>query len=371
VLAPLVLERARRLKAGRPRRLLFWAIAELHNELGELAKAADLYAKASDGLDDEDGGDGDALLLACRRSRALCLARLGFRTEAEDEYDRYRNVASDYPDLLWAHMEKRLGDTQAAFGHFCDSYKSYSIAYNIYRRNRRPRMTAESIMGWGQAEMQLGKAKDAADSFRIARRFFDFLDDQYGVTRADQCLGEAYKLWGKPDEQLDAARRAFENLERYGELHSAASSLADCADAAARLGDVAKRDSLYEQAFKLLVKAAADERDGPARSAVRAQAAQLRLEYAEYLVDDDESYSRALDQVRRAVGDLRSLREVGARRLGRALHAVGRARRALEGSVRRTSDPGPTDSPPSREFRLLPFDSPALLMHLGVCMDPN
>ena len=57
--------------------------------------------------------------------------------------------------------------------------------------------------------------------------------------------------------------------------------------------------------------------------------------------------------------------------LVRALDSIGRARRALEGSVRRICDPGPSDSPVPRGSRLLPIDSPALLIHLGVCMDPN
>jgi len=214
--------------------------------------------------------------------------------------------------------------------------------------------------------------EDAVDSFNVARKLFEYvLDDLHGVAWAERGLAAAYKLLGRPLDQLDAARRACQILEQYGEHHAAASSLADYADAAATLGYIEKRDALYAQAFKVLVKAAADERDGPTRSAVRVRSAQLRLEYVEHLVDDDGSYSRALEQASRAVDDLRSLCDLGARRLWRALHAVGRARRALEGSVHWTPDPGPRDSPPARGFRVLPFDSPALLLHLGVCLDPN
>ena len=147
--------------------------------------------------------------------------------------------------------------------------------------------------------------------------------------------------------------------------------MGNCADAAARLGDTRERDRLYLQTFKLLVAAAADDRDDVARWLVRLQAAELRLEYVDYLVSDDDSYSEAIDQAERAVRDLRSFKDLGARQLARALDAVGRARQALEGSVRRVCEPGPSDSPVSMGLRLLPIDSPALLIHLGVCMDPN
>jgi len=252
-----------------------------------------------------------------------------------------------------------------------EALPGYLASSNYFRWAGRPRCAASSLLLCAQGEILLSSTVDTLDKLTMASRHYEMMDDEQGIARADLLRSELFKQQGRPEEQLRAARKAFTVLARSGDPYLVAAALANRADAEARLGDTRERDRHYLQTFRLLVATAANDRDDAARWMVRLQAAELRLEYVDHLVSDDDSYSKAIDEAERAVRDLRSLKDLGARQLVRALDSIGRARRALEGSVRRICDPGPSDSPVPRGSRLLPIDSPALLIHLGVCMDPN
>lgn len=366
-LAALVEQRARKMKDSRARRRLFWALGELYAGLDQLWKAADFYARGAEDLE----GQADGLALACVRARILCLARLGCRTEAAAECNRFHTLATQYPSLVTARLERDVAERLVSLGLVEESLAGYKISSIFFRKVRRPRCAALSLLAWAQAEMMVAPTQDTRAKLEAGRDLFEMLDDERGVARCDLLQSELSRQQGMHEEQLLVARRAFHVFAHYGDPDLAAAALGNCADAAARLGDTRERDRLYLQTFKLLVAAAADDRDDVARWLVRLQAAELRLEYVDYLVSDDDSYSEAIDQAERAVRDLRSFKDLGARQLTRALDAIGRARQALEGSVRRVCEPGSSDSPVSMGLRLLPIDSPALLIHLGVCMDPN
>lgn len=365
--AALVAQRVSKMKDSRARRRLFWALGELYAGLDKPSRAADFFARAAEDLEDT----ADGLALACVRGRILCLARLGCRTEAAAQYRRFHEITFWYPTFVGARLEQDLADSLFSMGLVEEALPGYKTSALYYRAVRRPRCAASALLTWAQAEMLLAPSPDTRAKLELARDDYEQLEDERGMARCDLLDSDLSKRQGMPEEQLRVARRAFGVFARYGDRYLAAAALGNCADAAARLGDDRERDRLYQQTFKLLVAATADDRDEAARSVRRLEAARLRLEYVDHLVLDAGSYSKAIDEAERAVRDLRSLKDLGTRQLGHALDAIGRARRALEGSVRRLCEPAPSDSPVPRGSKLLPIDSPALLIHLGVCMDPN
>ncbi|MCL5734736.1 MAG: hypothetical protein M1274_03965 [Actinobacteria bacterium] len=353
VIAAEVIEGA---KGDSDRRRLLWALAQLNADLERLPQAIDAYRAATAGLK----AGGNAFVLVCARARAFCLSRLGFKAEAAAEYARFRRAAMAYPLMVQAELERDLGAWHEERGLQELALENYTIAAAHYRASGYERGALSCDLDRGATLMFSARPKEAVRVIARARHSLQALGESEQVTQANELLEELFAYWNKPRRRLAAARRAYQGHLEQEDEWSAAESLADCAQSLARLGRDAERDRAYSETFGLLAHVAVeDERSAAITGDILAG---LRLEYADYLVEDDR-FREALIQVAAAAEELSSLGKISPRRFARAFSTTGRAREAL-GKIPFAGDVSSDCSPP-QEHRVLSIDDPQLLLHLG------
>lgn len=119
---------------------------------------------------------------------------------------------------LWEHavaVDPESSTNLAQYGAALESAKRYPEAAKTFKRSIEIEPSARGYLGWGRAELALGKYEEATEALQKVIGKTDFRVDEYTLYQAYEALAVAYVSEGKSDEARSALEEASQKLPLY------------------------------------------------------------------------------------------------------------------------------------------------------------